>query len=102
MKPKYLYHGSPRKLVGKKLNPSLGGDLERRPENNLLAVYATDKKDLAIAMAIMGCKDVIGGSVDKYKKNKLNARIYGNYPNQKFIYLFIYIIYQQKHSNRLK
>ena len=82
-----LYHGSPRKLVGEKLNPSYGGDSEERPENNFLAVYATDRKDLAIVMAMMACKDVIGGSIDKYKKSKLDARIYGNYPNQKFIYL---------------
>ncbi len=82
-----LYHGSPRKLVGKKLNPFYGDDSEERPENNLLAVYATDRKDLAIVMAMMACKDVIGGSIDKYKKSKLDARIYGNYPNQKLIYL---------------
>ena len=82
-----LYHGSPRKLVGKKLNLSWGDDSEERPENNLLAVYATDRKDLAIVMAIMACKDVIGGSIDEYKKSKLDARIYGDYPNQQFIYL---------------
>jgi len=87
MKTKVLYHGSSRKLVGETLNPSLGDDSEERPENNLFAVYATNRKDLAIVMAIIGCKDVIGGSIDEYKKGKLNARIYGNYPNQEFIYL---------------
>ena len=54
----------------------------------MFAVYATDRKDLAIVMAIIACKGVIGGSIDKYKKSKLNARIYGNYPNQEFIYLY--------------
>jgi hypothetical protein len=82
-----LYHGSSRKLIGEKLNPSWGDDSEERPENNLFAVYSTDRKDLAIVMAMIGCKDVIGGSIDEYKKGKLNARIYGNYPKQKFIYL---------------
>jgi hypothetical protein len=53
----------------------------------LFAVYATDRKDLAIVMAMIGCEDVMGGSIDEYKKGKLNARIYGSYPNQKFIYL---------------
>ena len=47
-KIKVLYHGSPRKLVGEKLNPSGGDDSKVRPENNLFAVYATDRKDLAI------------------------------------------------------
>jgi len=87
-KPRYLYHGSPRKLVGEKLNPSWGDDSEERPENNLFAVYATDRKDLAIVMAMIGCKDVIGGSIDEYQDGKLNARIYGNYPDQEFIYLY--------------
>jgi len=44
----YLYHGSSNKLRGDKLNPSQGEDSEERPENRLLAVYATDRKDLAI------------------------------------------------------
>jgi len=87
MKSKYLYHGSSRKLVGEKLNPSLGDDSEERPENNLFAVYATDRKDLAIVMAIFGCEDVIGGSINKYNKGKLNAKLYGKYPKQEFIYL---------------
>ena len=88
MKPKYLYHGSSTKLVGEKLNPSWGDDSEERPENNLFAVYTTDRKDLAIVMAMIGCKDVLGGSIYEYEKDKLNARIYGNYPNQEFIYLY--------------
>ena len=86
-KMKVLYHGSSRRLVGEKLNPSYGDDSKERPENNLLAVYATDRKDLAIVMAMIACKDIIGGSIDKYKKSKLDARIYGNYPDQEFIYL---------------
>ena len=86
-KIKILYHGSPRKLVGKKLNPSWGDDSEERPENNSFAVYATDRKDLAIVMAIFRCKGIIGGSIDEYQEGKLNARIYGDYPSQEFIYL---------------
>lgn len=88
MKSKYLYHGSPNKLKGKVLNPSWGNDSEERSENNQFAVYATDRKDLAIVMAMIGCKNVIGGSIDKYSKGKLNAKIYGDYPNQEFIYLY--------------
>jgi len=83
-----LYHGSPKKLIGEKLKPSLGDDSEERPENNLFAVYATDRKDLAIVMAMFSCKGVTGGSIDKYQNGKLNARIYGGYPKQEFIYLY--------------
>jgi len=83
-----LYHGSSNKLIGDKLNPSQGDDSDERPENKQFGVYATDRKDLAIVMAILGCEDVIGGSIDKYKQGKLNARIYGNYPKQEYIYLY--------------
>jgi len=84
---KYLYHGSSEKLQGDKLNPSQGEDSEERPENRLLAVYATDRKDLAIVMGILGCKDVFGGSIEEYSEGKLNAVIYGDFPKQEFIYL---------------
>jgi len=87
MKPKILYHGSSDKLRGNKLNPSQGEDSEERPENRLLAVYATDRKDLAIVMGILGCKDVVGGSIGSYKNGKLDAKIYGDFPKQKFIHL---------------
>lgn len=85
---KYLYHGSPNKLNGETLNPSQGSDSEERPENNKLAVYATDRKDLAIVMGILGCKEVIGGSIEKYEEDKLNAKIYGDFPKQESIYIY--------------
>ncbi len=85
---KILFHGSSNQLVGEELNPSQGDDSDERPENNLFGVYAADRKDLAIVMAILGCKDVIGGSIDEYEEEKLNARIYGEFPKQEFIYLY--------------
>ena len=39
-------------------------------------------------MAMIGCEDVIGGSIDAYSDNKVDARIYVNYPKQEFIYLY--------------
>lgn len=84
---KNLYHGSSKKLVGEFLKPSQGKDSEERPENNLFAVYATDRKDLAIVMGILGCRDVTGGSIGEYVEGKLDATIYGDYPKQKFIYV---------------
>ena len=62
-------------------------DHEGRPENNLLVVYATDRKNLAIVMTMIGCKDVIGGSIDEYQEDKLDAVIYENYPAQEYRYL---------------
>jgi len=87
MGPKILYHGSSDNLRGITLNPSQGDDSEERPENNQLGVYATDRKDLAIVMGILGCKDVVGGSIGEYKQGNLDAKIYGKSPDQKFIYL---------------
>jgi hypothetical protein len=87
-KIKVLFHGSPNKLKGNTLNPSKGNDSEERPENNQFGVYASDRRDLAIVMGIFGCKDVIGGSIDEYKDDKLNAKLYGEFPKQEYIYLY--------------
>jgi len=87
-KLKVLFHGSSNKLIGDKLNPSQGDDSDERPENNQFGVYATDRKDLAIVMGILGCKDVVGGSIDAYQEGKLNARIYGEFPKQEYIYVY--------------
>ena len=85
---KFLYHGSSRELEGEKLIPHKGDDSDERPENNLVAVYATDHRELAIVMAIIGCKDVVGGSIDEYfDDGSVNARLYGDYPKQEYIYL---------------
>ena len=83
-----LYHGSPNKLIGDKLNLSKGEDSDERPENNQLGVYATDKKELAIVMGIFGCKDVLGGSIDEYKDDELNAIIYGDFTKQEYVYVY--------------
>ncbi len=85
---KILFHGSSNKLIGEKLHPSRGDDSDERPENNQFGVYATDRRDLAIVMGILGCKDVTGGSIDEYQGKKLNARIYGEFPKQEYIYLY--------------
>jgi hypothetical protein len=87
-KLKILFHGSSNKLIGDKLNPSQGDDSYERPENNLFGVYATDRKDLAIVMGILGCRGVVGGSINEYNDDKLNARIYGDFPKQEYIYMY--------------
>ena len=91
MKPKYVYHGSSRKIKGEKITPKQARDLGDVPNNTLKGIYASDYKNEAIAMAIVKCKGVKGASVHMKKiKGKLtmNAIIYGGSPNQKYIYLY--------------
>ncbi len=88
MKPTILYHGSPNNLIGETLNLSQGDDSDERPENKLFGVYATDRKDFAIVMAIINCKNVLGGSIHGFTKNTIRAKIYGTFPKQKYVYLY--------------
>lgn len=85
-KLEYLYHGSPKKLIGETLNPSQGEDLDERPDNQIFAVFASDLKEFAIAMAIISCNDLSGGSIVKYTK-PLGVIYGGNLPKQKYVYL---------------
>ena len=82
-----LYHGSPKPLEGEELRLSQGKDDPIRPENNEFGVYAASRKDLAIIMAIYACEDCLGGSIDEYENDKLNAVIYGDFPKQKYVYI---------------
>ena len=84
MKNKILYHGSVKKIKGQFLIPQKPQDLEREKENLLKAVYATDIKNSAIAMAIINARGVISGTL-KYKKMSV---IYEGWPKQKYIYLY--------------
>ena len=83
---KYLFHGSTREIEGDKLLPRQATDLGERPENLHKAVYATDVKDIAIAMAIISCKGVNCSSLD-FKKKPFGI-IYEGWPEQKNIYLY--------------
>ena len=87
-KPKFLYHGSPNKLIGKSLIPSKGYDSEDRPENNQLAVYAIDVSEIAIAMAMVSSKGVIGAGLDDYKPGKAPGVIHIGEPKQRYVYLY--------------
>jgi len=92
MKPKFLYHGSAKKLVGDKLVPRQAKDLAGVVDNSHVGVYASDSKEEAIAMGILKCKGVNGGSIDMKKINGIseikNAIIYGGSPRQNYIYLY--------------
>lgn len=86
MKPKYLYHGSVRKIEGDKLLPKQAEDLEEKSENLHCAVYATNVKDIAIAMALISCKGVKFSSL--YFKVSPFGVIYEGWPKQEYIYLY--------------
>jgi hypothetical protein len=86
MKPKQLFHGSPDKIKGDILLPRQPKDLAKQPENLHLSVYATDIKEIAIAMALIKCKGVGPSSVIFSKKPV--GIIYKGWPKQDHIYLY--------------
>ena len=81
----FIYHGSPKKLIGNKLIPKKATDLGNRKENLHTGVYATDIKEVAIAMAIISSKGVICSSL---KNNKPYGIIYDGWTEQRNIYLY--------------
>ncbi|MFH1585212.1 MAG: hypothetical protein ABIB79_00410 [archaeon] len=86
MKTKYLYHGSIKKLKGKSLIPRKPQDIEENQDNLHKAVYATNIKDVAIAMAIISCKGVYGARL-KFSKKPYGI-IYDGWPRQEYIYIY--------------
>ncbi len=89
-KPKYVYHGSGKELVGDKLVPKRATDLGDKPHNTLEGVYASDVKEEAIAMGILSCKGVGSSSCGVYEKHDLKVEviIYGGWPEQDHFYLY--------------
>ena len=93
MKPKYLYHGSGRELIGEKLVPKQADDFGGNKNNSLNGIYATSVKEQAISMALHSCKGVGSGSMQMHKINgKIKIKysiIYKGWPKQKQIFLYI-------------
>lgn len=87
MKPRFLFHGSPKKLIGNKLVPKKAKDMEKVKENLHTGIYATDIKKLAIAMAIICSKGVNYSGLNFTRKNSKGI-IYEGWPEQKEIYLY--------------
>ncbi len=85
---KFLYHGSPKKLVGEKLIPKKPHDLGNRKDNLNYGIYATDLKESAIAMAIISSEGVHAASLNFSKDKKCKGIIYKGWPTQKEIYLY--------------
>ncbi len=87
MKPKYLYHGSGRKIKGRLL-PKKASDKTGNKDNSLKGIYASSWKKQAIIMGIFGCKGVKHASTHITGKNKIKAILYKGYPKQKYFYLY--------------
>jgi hypothetical protein len=92
-KPKYLYHGSGRKLIGSSLIPKKAEDLGGNKDNSLRGVYASSVREQAISMALHSSRGVGEGSLQMHKVNgKLKIKdsiIYKGWPTQKYVYLYI-------------
>lgn len=81
-----LYHGSPRKIniLEPKLATGMGKDSNRQ-----IGVYATDKKDRAIAMALIHLKGIKGGTRLNFPSGKVDGIVFNGWPTQKYFYLHI-------------
>ena len=89
MKPKYVYHGSGKRIKGN-LIPIKASDLDGTKDNILKGVYASDNKNEAIAMGIIRCKGVGSATcgTPRAKSNKIIAIIYEGAPKQTYFYLY--------------
>jgi len=96
-KPKYVYHGSGKKLEGDKLIPKKATDLGENPDNLLEGIYASDWKEDAIIMDILSCKGVRSAG-SHVEKNKVEEIIYDGWPQQD--YFWLYILQSKKFESR--
>lgn len=85
-KPKYVYHGSGKKLdvlIAKKAK-----DLEGNVNNSLRGVYASSLRKEAIIMGILSCKGVKSSSTHVKGKRNIEAIIYSGWPKQDYFWLY--------------
>lgn len=85
MKPKYLYHGSSISIKGNYLKPSKPSDSHKKA-NYENAVYATDRKDIAIGMSLTGQKYF--HSFANYEAKLVKIIFTKSYPKMKYTYLY--------------
>ncbi len=88
--PVYLYHGSSHKLRGDYLKPRKSGDLGDNPDEKLKAVYATDRRGLAIGYAMLGLKGIKLSGLNDNRKRPPYAIIKVGWPNNLNQDLYIY------------
>ena len=87
MKPKYLWHGSSKKLKGDKLVPNKPGCLSGKKENIHTGVYANDNKMEAILMGAVSGEGVNGSGLRISKRNVFGI-VYEGWPRNKYFYLY--------------
>lgn len=92
MKPKFVYHGSSRKLIGNELTPRQAKDVGNEKDNSHLGVYASEFRDEAMAMGVLNYKSVNGGQIKRFRKLDgtpgMDAIIYRGFPKHKYFYLY--------------
>jgi hypothetical protein len=98
-KPKYVYHGGSKKLIGKRLIPKKARDLGKEPDNMLQGIYASDSRNEALAMGILSCKGVKEASCG-IRNGRLKAILYSGEPKQDYFY--VYTLKSETFENRPK
>lgn len=86
-KPKYLWHGASGPIDGNTFFPRKATDIRNVPENVQVAVYATDNRDAAIAMAVLKSNGVTRASLD-FDKVPAQGIAYEGWPAQEHVYLY--------------
>jgi hypothetical protein len=82
-----LYHGTSKKIAGKKLIPKQARSAKNKASNQV-AIYATDRKDFAIVMALLHQGGVSRFCRINFLKGKAIGTIFEGWPNQKYFYLY--------------
>jgi hypothetical protein len=85
MKPKYLYHGTRKKINGNKLEPRKSIGLGNKEKDKLTAIYATNKKNAAIVMGIISGAKL---SSMHFYGGKAKGKIYEGWPKRNEVYLY--------------
>ncbi len=82
---KFLWHGTPKRMKGETLLPRKA--IDKCPENSQLGVYATESRDVAIAVALRKCDGVSKGNV-KLDGDPPYGIMFIGWPSQEHIYLY--------------
>lgn len=84
----HLYHGSPNYIEGK-VEPRQGEDISKKPEKNLLGIYATDNIEIAICKAVLSCRGIRGLTyLNSERKGPPYGIIFSGWPKAECIYIY--------------